>query len=81
MRLVLEITDGYARLLDLLARLFALAFRKRIDPLLEEDPECFFDPLFFYFNFSLVSFQEAGSCVEMIQECGKKLDVILRNFI
>lgn len=42
MRLVLEITDGYARLLDLLA----LAFRKRIDPLLEEDPQCFFDPLF-----------------------------------
>lgn len=42
MRLVLEITDGYARLLDLLA----LAFRKRIDPLLEEDPQCFSDPLF-----------------------------------
>lgn len=73
MRLVLEITDGYARLLDLLA----LAFGKS-DPLLEEDPECFFDPLFPYFDFSLVSFQEAGSCVEMIQECGK--NVILRNF-
>lgn len=42
MRLVLEITDGYARLLDLLAP----AFRKRIDPLLEEDPQCFSDPLF-----------------------------------
>lgn len=28
MRLVLEITDGYARLLDLSARLFALRFER-----------------------------------------------------